>query len=720
MAEGELTSMLTLKLKGITAEKLARYKDFVFALSIVGILLVLLFPVPTFLLDFLLAISITTSVIILMTALLINRPLDLSIFPTLLLITAILRLSLNVASTRLILSRGHLGPDAAGQIIEAFGNFVMSGHLVIGIIVYIILTIINFIVITKGSGRIAEVAARFSLDSMPGKQMAIDADLSAGLIDEATAKHRRKELEDESTFFGSMDGANKFVRGDAVAGLLITIVNLIAGIVMGVVEKDLPFMKALHTYSVLTVGDGLVAQIPALVISLAAGLMVTKSGAIGSTDKILFAQLSKYPNALALSSSLMICMAFIPGMPFIPFILIGGLIGSCSYFISRDYSGRKKDSNTLEVYNSKKEVSKDLHAGENVNEIGVNENEEQAISAALQIDILKLELSYNLLPIINNNLQGYKLTEQIKALRKQLAKDMGFVIPSVRIQDNLQLSNNFYSIKVKDLECAKGEVRANMYMVMHPQGSKIELKGEETKEPTFGLPAMWVDESQKEEALDKDYTIVDVATVITTHLTEVIKENIIDLLSYSETQKLLDELGQKHSKLIADTIPDLVSISSVQRILQNLLAEGVSIRDLSTIMEAINECTRTTKSVRLITEFVRARLARQISYAHVNESGYLPIIKLSQEWEQAFSESLVAIGEDKQLSLAPSKLQEFIEKFKAVYDQLIGQGEIAIILVPANIRPYLREIIARFYPAVSVVSPNEIHPKIQIKTLNQI
>lgn len=721
MAKSKLDFDLPFKLKESTAEKLTKYKDFIFALSIVGILLVLLLPIPTFLLDFLLAVSITTSVIILMTSLLINRPLDLSIFPTLLLITAILRLSLNIASTRLILSKGHLGPAAAGHVIKAFGNFVMSGDLVIGVIVYVILTIINFIVITKGSGRIAEVAARFSLDSMPGKQMAIDADLSSGLIDETTAKQRRKELEDESTFFGSMDGANKFVRGDAIAGLLITIINLVAGIIMGIFEKNLSFSEAIHTYSFLTVGDGLVSQIPALIISLAAGLMVTKSGAVGATDKILFGQLSKYPNALALSSGLMICMAFIPGMPFFPFILIGSLTGFFSYTTSSTYKNKHKYPDRPEVYNSKSEVAKDHNSLDKSSESNITkENEEQAISSALQIDILKLELSYNLLPIINNNKQGHQLTEQIKALRKQLAKDMGFIIPSVRIQDNLQLSDNFYSIKVKDLKCAKGEVKADMYLVMNPTGKPIELKGETTVEPTFGLPAMWINESEKEEALNKNYTVVDVATVITTHLTEVIKENIIDLFSYSETQKLLDELGQRHSKLIADTIPDLISISGIQKILQNLLAEGISIRDLSTIMEAINEAARTSKSVRMITELVRTRLARQISFTHTNEEGYIPIIKLSPEREKVFTESLSQIGEEKQLSLPPSALQDFIEKFKVSYEKATNNGESIVLLVPASIRIHTRDIMERFYPSVAVISHNEVHPKSKIKTIDQV
>lgn len=687
------------------AAKLSKYSDIAFALAILGIIMILLFPVHVVFLDLLLAISVTISVLILMNCLFINRPLDFSSFPTILLVTAIMRLSLNIASTRLILSNGHTGTSAAGHVIEAFGNFVMQGNIVIGIIVFGILTIINFAVITKGSGRIAEVAARFSLDAMPGKQMAVDADLSAGLIDEPEAKRRRKDLEDESTFFGAMDGANKFVRGDAVAGILITFINFIGGIIIGVVQRDLTFSQAFATYSLLTIGDGLVSQVPALLVSLAAGLLVSKSGVTGSTDKAIFGQLGRFPNALYLSSFLSIMVAFMPGIPFTPFALVGVVTGLIGYAVS--------------VANKNLTEADTITSSTATLEADKTKNEEESLSDALHIDSIKLELGYGLLSLINYQ-KGNKLIDQIKALRKQIAKDLGFIIPSVRILDNLQLPNNHYVLRIKNIECGRGEVYPEKLMVMDPAAGKIDFEGIDTKEPAFGLPAKWIDEIFKEEAMFKNYTIVDPPTVIMTHLTEIIKENIIELLSYSETQKLIDELPEEHKKLAGDTIPGKISISGLQRVLQNLLSEMVSIRDLALILEAISEAGSNINST-ILTEHIRSRLARQLSYAHTSEDGFIPVIALSLAWEQLFSNNLVEMGGDeKQIAVEPSKLHEFMVKVNEKFDEQALMGIQPILLVSPKLRPYIRAITVRFRPSISVISHNEIHFKSKIKTVSQV
>ena len=675
--------------------------DMALALGVVLILVVLILPMPPWLLDFSLALSITFSVLILMTILFIQRGLEFSVFPTILLIATMLRLALNLASTRLILANGHEGTDAAGLVIEAFGGFIMGNNVVIGLIVFGILVIVNFVVITRGAGRIAEVAARFSLDAMPGKQMAIDADLSTGLIDETDAHNRRKTLEDESNFFGAMDGASKFVRGDAIAGLLITFINLIGGMIIGVGQQDLSFLEASQTYSILTVGDGLVTQIPALTVSTAAGLLVSKSGVIGSTDKAVFGQLSMYPKALGMSGFLMAALGLLPGTPMLPFFALAAGAGTLAFVISR----RKTRETAAAVERDHEAVA--AHPVE------------EPISTALALDDLRLELGYGLLPLISDQ-SGYRLTDQIKSLRRQLAAEMGFVMPSVRILDNMQLAANTYIVRVKEIEAGHGDLRPNQLLVMDPRGEPITLAGEDTTEPTFGLPAMWVEESHREEASFRGYTVVDPATVITTHLTEVIKDNMADMLTYSETQKLLDDLPKGQQKLVADVVPSQISTSGVQRVLQSLLSERVSIRDLATILEGIAEAAGYTQNVTLITEHVRARLSRQISNANATEAGYVPLITLSPGWEQNFAESIVGQGDERQLSMAPTKLQEFIAAVRQTFDRIASEGETAVLLTSPAIRPYVRSIVERFRPATMVLSQNEIHPKAKIKTLAQV
>ena len=675
--------------------------DVTLAMGIVAILVILVLPLPSWLLDVLLTVSITFSVLILMTTLFVQKPLDFSSFPTVLLIATMMRLALNLASTRLILSHGHEGEDAAGHVIQAFGGFVMGNNFVIGIIVFAILLIVNFVVITKGAGRIAEVAARFSLDAMPGKQMAVDADLSSGLITEDEARTRRKQVEDESGFFGSMDGAAKFVRGDAIAGLLITFINIIGGMVIGVAQQDMAMSAAADTYVKLTIGDGLVTQIPALIVSTAAGLLVTRAGTVGSTESAVFGQLSKYPRALGVSSFLTLCLGLLPELPMLPFVLLATASGAAAWQLSRT---QQQDTEAEE-----KRVQDEIEATP----------VEEPITTALAMDLLRLELGYGLLPLINDQ-AGYRLTDQIKALRRQLAGDIGFVMPSVRILDNMQLAPNTYVVRVKEVEAGRGELRPSMLLAMDPQGGQVAIPGEATTEPTFGLPATWIEDDQREEAAFRGYTVVDPATVITTHLTECLKDNMPELLSYAETQKLLDDLPKEHQKLIADLVPAQVSISAIQRILQNLLAERVSIRDLPTILEGISEAAAMTQNIVMITEHVRTRLARQISHANTGPGEYIPLITLSPDWEQNIAESIIGQGEDRQLSMAPSRLQEFIALVRDSFDEQARQGEVPVLLTSPMIRPFVRSVIERFRPSTTVMSQNEIFPKAKIRTVGQV
>jgi flagellar biosynthesis protein FlhA len=681
--------------------------DLGLAFGVLTILVVLILPLPSIVLDLFLAISITLSILILMTSLFIQAPLEFSSFPTILLISTMLRLSLNLASTRLILSRGHEGTDAAGHVIEAFGNFVMGGNFVIGIIVFAILVIVNFVVITKGSGRIAEVAARFHLDSMPGKQMAIDADLSAGLIDEKVAKERRKALEDESGFFGAMDGASKFVRGDAVAGLLVVFINIVGGIIIGVAQQGLSFSEAARTYTLLTVGDGLVTQIPALIVSTAAGLLVSKAGVSGAADKALMKQLSGYPQALGMSAGVMLVLAMLPGIPMLPFLALGG--GAAALAFSARKSKRAATAAAASAAAAPAAAAAAAAA-----------SAEEPISAALKIDDLKIELGYALLPLVNGPDGTDRLTEQIKALRRSLAIEMGFVMPSVRILDNVQLEANTYVIKIKEVDAGSGRIWPNQFMAMDPGGSQVDVPGIHTTEPTFGLPATWVDASLKEEASLKGYTVVDAATVLSTHLTELLKNNMSDLLSYGEVQKLLKELPKEQGELVKDIVPAQITISGIQRVLQLLLAERISIRDLSTILEGIADALAFSRNPATVVEHVRARLARQICAQNTTFNGYLPLIALSAKWEQAFAESLIGQGEERSLAMQPSRLSEFMTIVRERFEHAAREGEAPVLVTSASIRPFVRSLVERFRAQTTVLSQSEIHPRARLKTVGSI
>jgi flagellar biosynthesis protein FlhA len=697
---GALLGLTRLRLGNI-ADVLKR-GDIALAIGVMTILVVLILPLPPVLLDLFLAVSIILSVLILMTALFIHAPLEFSAFPTVLLIATMLRLALNLASTRLILAHGHEGAAAAGHVIQAFGNFVMGGNFVIGIIVFTILAIVNFVVITKGSGRIAEVAARFNLDAMPGKQMAIDADLSAGLIDEKEARRRRKQLEDESAFYGAMDGASKFVRGDAIAGLLVVLINIIGGMIIGIVQQSMAFSEAGHTYTVLTVGDGLVTQVPALIVSTAAGLLVSKAGVAGAADEALLRQLSGYPKALGMSAAAMLVMALLPGIPMIPFVLLGGGAAALAYTIEK--------RSRAEVAAAARKAEAEVKAAP----------ADEPIAAALKIDDLKIELGYALLPLVNSPDGTDRLTEQIKALRRSLAAEMGFVMPAVRILDNVQLEANSYIIKVKEVDAGTGKIWPGQYMVMDPTGAQVTLPGMHTVEPTFGLPATWLDPMLKEEAAIKGYTVVDAATVLSTHLTEVLKGNVSELLSYGEVQKLIKELPKEQGELVKDIVPSLITTSGIQRVLQLLLAERISIRDLGTILEGIADALAYTRNPTMLVEHVRARLARQICAQHTSPAGYLPLIALSAKWEQAFAESIVGQGEERSLAMQPSKLSEFISLVRERFEHAGREGEAPVLVTSPGIRPFVRGIVERFRAQTPVLSQAEIHPRARLRTVGSI
>ncbi len=670
--------------------------DIGLALGVVVLLSVLILPLPPLVLDLGLALSITFSVLVLMVALFLSKPLDFTSFPTLLLLTTLLRLSLNVATTRLILSHGSEGPTAAGNVVAAFGGFLMGGDLVIGLILFCILLVVNFMVITKGSGRIAEVAARFSLDSMPGKQMAIDAELSAGSIDEKVARRRRRDLEAESGFYGAMDGAAKFVRGDAIASLMITVINILGGLAIGVVRHGMPFSDAAATYTTLTAGDGLVSQIPALLVSTAAGIVVTKGGMEGSADAALILQLGGNPKPLAMAAGAASVLALMPGLPALPFVALAGLAGGAAYLRLRHPTPPEEPAAPPPAAAA-----------------------EPPISESLKIDLIRLELGYGLLSLASGD--GPRLTEQIKGMRRSIAAEMGFVLPPVRIQDNMQLPADVYSIRIKEIEAGRGELRPASLLAMDPKGGLPKLPGEQTREPAFGLPALWIAPSAREEAMFRGCTVVDPPSVLTTHLTELVRENMAELLSYAETQKLLDELPREQQKLVSDLVPGTITVGGVQRVLQALLAERVSIRDLSTILEGIQEaCGGSVRAIPTIVAHVRARLARQISDSHTAGGGYIPLVTLSPEWEAAFLESLVGPAEDRQLAMPPSKLQAFMQRLRAVFDAAGASGEVPVLLTSGGIRYHVRAIVERIRPATPVLAQAEIWPRARIKTLDSI
>ena len=659
------------------------------------ILAILVVPLPPVLLDAALALNITASVLVLMVALLLVKPLEFASFPQILLITTLFRLGLNVATTRAILADGHEGPQAAGNVVAAFGGYLMAGDLVVGMIVFGILLLVNHVVVSEGAGRVAEVSARFHLDSLPGKQMAIDADLNAGMIDEKQARLRRKELEEESSFHGSMDGAAKFVKGDAIAGLVSTFINLIGGFGIGTLRHGMPVMEAITTYSVLTVGDGLVGQIPALLVSVAAAIVVTKAAGEERADVQMARDLGRW-KPLAVASGVSAFLGVLPGMPLIPFALLAGGTGAAAWF------RRKQDMAPV------------------ISEEGlVNPDVEPPVSQVLRMDLLRLELGYGLLSLAAGD--APRLTEQIRGLRRAIAQEMGFVLPSIRIQDNLELPSDTYVVRVKEIEAGRGQLRPPLLLAIDPNGGVPDLPGERTNEPSFGLPALWIEERLREEALARGATVVDVPGVLAAHLTEIVREHMAELLSFSETQKLLDELPREQQKLVSDLIPQQIGVSALQRVLQALVNERVSIRDLPTILEGVQEALAANlRTLPGMLSVVRAKLARQLSEAARGPSGHVPLITLSPDWEVAFAECLVGPAEDRQLAMEPAKLQEFLGRLRALLEQADEQGENAVLLCSGALRPHLRAIVERFRPATAVLAQAEIHPRVRIRTLGSI
>jgi flagellar biosynthesis protein FlhA len=669
--------------------------DIGLALCVLFQLSILIMPIPTFLLDMALALSFIASILILLISLSLERPLDFSSLPTLLLLTTILRLSLNVATARLILSHGAEGPYAAGRVVAAFGSFLMGGDVVVGAIIFSMLLMVNFVVITKGSSRIAEVAARFYLDAMPGKQMAIDADLSSGTIDEPTARVRRAELSEESGFYGAMDGASKFVRGDAISALVITLINIFGGLAMGLLRAHMSIESAFSTFTTLTIGDGLVSQIPALLVSTAAGLVVSKGAVQGKMHGKLAAQLGSSVNPLMMASAAAGLLALLPGLPTVPFLAVSALSGAAAWqrFLAR--------RNAL------------------VAAVPVVQPPDNNVTQVSLLDVVRVELGYGLLELASG--MGQQLPEQIKRLRRALATELGFVLPSVRIQDNVELEPYNYVFALKEISAGAGALRPLMMLAISPGDQAIELPGEKTVEPTFGLPACWIAPTLADQARSANWTVVDPATVLTTHLAEVVKENIAEFLSYTETQKMLANLPQEQQKLVADLVPSTITVGGLQRVLQMLLAERISIRDMPTILEAVQEaCSMNLKSVGSIVAHVRTRLARQISDSLTGPAGYLPVVVLSQEWEDTLAGSLVGSPDDRQLALGQEKLRELLERMRVVVDSAVNNGEKPALLTSMQVRYHVHSIIDRIRMNVPVIAQAEVHRRARVKVVGTI
>ena len=670
------------------------------AISLIVIVFVMMVPISPIILDFFLVISIASSIGVLLLSVYAKKPLDFSTFPTILLVTTFLRLSLNVASTRNILIDGaDVGTKAAGGIIEAFGEFVVGGNYAVGLIIFSILVVINFIVITKGAGRVAEVSARFTLDAMPGKQMAIDADLNAGLIDEKEAKRRRAEVAQEADFYGSMDGASKFVRGDAIAGILITIINIIGGIIIGVAQQDMSFQDAARIFTLLTVGDGLVAQIPAIVISLAAGIITTRSSNDKALGKQFTDEVSVHPRVFYITASVLTLFGVVPGFPAIPFLFMGLAIGFVGFRI-------EKNKELLDA-NTKSDAVKQL-----------KENGE-TLESLLPVELVQLEVGYGLVSIVDASQNG-DLLERISHIRKQFTVDWGLIIPSVRIKDNLELKPGGYSIKLKGIEIAKGEMMVDHLLAMDP-GTVIQpLDGVETKEPVFGLPAIWITSDLKDEAQYSGYTVVDLSTVIATHLTEVLKGHLHELLGRQELVRLLDHFKEENPKIVSDLIPDILPIGTVLKVMQNLLKEGVGIRDFRTILETLADFGSTQKDSDLLTEQVRQSLYRSISEKIKSNQGDIPLFTLDRSVEESIARAIVPGADASQLALDPKITQTILASLNEKIEEATSAGEKMVVLCSPIIRRHFKRMTEKFIPNLIVVSHNELSPEVNIRSLGTV
>jgi len=669
--------------------------DIFMAVALIGILSLMIIPLPAFMLDIFLAANITIALVILLVCLYTIQPLDFSVFPSILLVTTLFRLALNIASTRLILLHGNEGVEAAGGVIKAFGQFVVGGNYVVGAVIFLILVIINFVVITKGAGRVAEVAARFTLDAMPGKQMAIDADLSNGILTDKEAKARRKKISREADFYGSMDGASKFVRGDAVAGIMIVLVNIIGGFVIGVWQKGMALDQALTNYTLLTIGEGLVAQIPALIISTAAGIIVTRSADENNFGHEISGQLLNYPKAFQVASGVLFLFAMIPGLPHFAFFLLSGT----AYLVSRMAVEKKAEV---------EDVVETQAAGE----------EADPISSIRPLDMLELEVGYGLVPMVDASQQG-ELLDRIRSIRKQVADRMGFIVPPIHIHDNLQLKPYEYNILINGAKVGGGEL-SGQYLAMDSGGANGQLEGIKTTEPVFGLPAVWIKGKERERAQVSGYTVVDNTTILATHISETIKKHAHELVGRQELQQLLDGIAATLPKVVEELVPSLLSLGSVLRVVKNLLKENVSIRDLRSILETLADYGGVTKDPEMLTEFVRQSLGRYIVEQYKRDDESLSVLTMEREVEETIADAVQLSEQGSYLAIEPGVAQRILAAIRRNAEQFDATGSLPVLMASPSIRRHVKKLTERFMPNLAVISHNEIPPNIKIQSLGVV
>ncbi|AGW12957.1 flagellar biosynthesis protein FlhA [Megalodesulfovibrio gigas] len=691
----------------IDYQRFAKQGDILLAGGVVVILFVMLVPMPTIVLDMMLSLSISLSMVVLITSMFMTSPMEFSVFPSLLLVLTMLRMALNVASTRLILLYGHEGVDAAGQVIKSFGEFVVGGSFVIGIVIFFILFTLNKTVIVAGTTRIGEVAARFTLDAMPGKQMAIEADLNSGLITEEEAREMRENIRKEADFYGAMDGAGKFVQGDVKAGMIITLINIVGGIAIGILQKGMTWQEAAETYTLLTIGDGLVSTIPSLIVSTAAGIIVSRSASKAKMGEEFIGQLAYNSRSLKLVAVVLFIFAMVPGMPTIPFLIFAVMM----FMGAQMVSGGKGEGQPGGV--DSKEAAKKLGKG------GPALDTPEEVQALLPLDILELEVGYGLIPLVDEEQSGNLLT-RIRSIRRQFALDMGVVIPSLHLRDNLQLKPGQYAVLIKGNEVASAEILIDHLLAMDPGDVKHRVPGVETREPAFNLPALWIPERQKEEAMLAGYTVVDPSTVIATHLTEVFKRQLHEFLGRQEVQGLLDNLGKSYPKAVEDLTPGVLNLGAVQKVLQNLVREGVSIRDLLTIVEALADYGHGTKDPDQLTEYVRERMSRTIVKPHLSQEGVLSIITLDNGAERMLQESLRRTDNGAFLALEPGTAHKLISKLNQAVDAAAAAEGQPVLLTTPMVRPHLAQLLQRFLPTLPVISQAEIPSDIKLNAVSTV
>jgi flagellar biosynthesis protein FlhA len=677
--------------------KFLEYGGVFIAIAVVGILIMLVIPLPTFLLDILLTLNISFGLLVLLIAMYIQKPLEFAIFPSLLLMVTLFRLALNVATTRLILMDGY-----AGKVVNAFGTFVVGGNYVVGFVIFIILVIIQFVVITNGAQRVAEVAARFTLDAMPGKQMAIDADLNAGLIDEKEARTRRQQISAEADFFGAMDGSTKFVKGDAIASIIIVVVNVLGGFIVGMVQQGMPLTAALQKYTLLTVGDGLVTQIPALIISTATGVIVTKGATATDMGQDIARQIVSSPRALLITSIALVFFGMIPGLPKLPFFILAAVLGYAAY--------------RLNVATKQAALEKEETAARATTET----KEPEKVDKLTQADIMEIEIGYGLIPLVDAK-QGGDVLDRVTMIRRQCAIDLGIIVPPIRIRDNMQLKTNTYAIKIKGAAVAEGELWVKHYLAMDPGTVKKKIAGKETKEPTFGLPAIWVPERQKEEAEAAGYTVVDASSVLATHLTETIKRSAADIISRQDVRKLLDTVKAEHPAVVEEITPAVLTLGEIQRVLQNLLAERVPIKNLVSILETLADYGRTTRDTDVLTEYVREALSRTLMELYCTDGNTLQILVFDGELEQKLVGSLAQLENGAtHLVIEPKVFSALLKILSADIHKLVATGLAPILLCSPKIRLHLRRLLASRLPDLAVISYNEVRSGVEVKTIEII